>query len=395
MKNFGWVLCYLLPFFLPAQNDFEFLEHQLDSLYRQSDLPGFAVSIVDNNGVLFQQAFGFADLADKRRYTIHTIQNIGSVSKTIVGVAFVKAVKQGLLQTEQPINTYLPFEVKNPHFKSNPILMTHLLNHTSGILDGKFYGHSYIKGDNGRPRNREHTHLGYENFLGKHQALSFDGFLAKTLSPSGKWYRKKHFLKEKPGSTYTYSNINASIAAYAIERQAGQSFADFTQKHIFQPLKMASTSWHFTTDNTDKFATLYFPSGYIVPGYQLVTYPDGGLRTNVQDLANYLVEVIRAFGGKSGLLSPAEAKMLLPGDGDDQRAFWGMNTKTGWIGHEGSDPGVQCTIQFHHLTKRGYALICNVNAEDQEELWRQYQAIQETIERCIHSQKNSQVNRGD
>jgi CubicO group peptidase (beta-lactamase class C family) len=54
---------------------------------------GFAVSIVNDKGTLYQQGFGFADIKNKKKYTDSTIQNIASISKTFVGLALLKVAK--------------------------------------------------------------------------------------------------------------------------------------------------------------------------------------------------------------------------------------------------------------------------------------------------------------
>ena len=56
---------------------------------------GFAVSIVNDKGTLYQQGFGFADIKNEKAYTDSTIQNIASISKTFVGLALLKAEELG------------------------------------------------------------------------------------------------------------------------------------------------------------------------------------------------------------------------------------------------------------------------------------------------------------
>ena len=100
---------------------------------------GFAVSIVNDKGTLYQQGFGFADFKNKKKYTDSTIQNIASISKTFVGLALLKAQELGKLKLDDPINKYLPFKVVNPNFPKNEITIRHLANHTSSIIDNEFY----------------------------------------------------------------------------------------------------------------------------------------------------------------------------------------------------------------------------------------------------------------
>src|SRR5436309_10336689 len=60
---------------------------------------------------------------------------------------------------------------------------------------------------------------------------------------------KKKSSESKPGTHYFYSNSNYHILAFIIEKQSGQSYAEFLAKEIFQPLGMSATA-HQTTDST-------------------------------------------------------------------------------------------------------------------------------------------------
>ena len=112
-----------------------------------------------------------------------------------------------------------------------------------------------------------------------------------------------------------------------------------------------------------------------MPSYKLITYPDGGLLSNSMDLSKFLNEMIRAYDGNSDYLKLEIANLLLPGDSDGNRAFWGMGKTSRNIGHTGSDPGVQTDISFNADTKIGRVIMSNVNAEDNEALWKQYREI--------------------
>ena len=101
MKNIfrNWCLLLMLTSTIPlfGQNYSDSLSAELLSLYQSADLPGFAVAIVDSEGLRYQQGFGLADRNSQKPYTSKTIQHIGSVSKTVVGLALVKAIETGAL----------------------------------------------------------------------------------------------------------------------------------------------------------------------------------------------------------------------------------------------------------------------------------------------------------
>ncbi|MBN4683912.1 beta-lactamase family protein, partial [Pandoraea nosoerga] len=94
------------------------------------------------------KGFGYADVASKRPYTPQTVQPIGSISKTLIGVALMKGVERGWFTLDDDIDTLLPFPVRNPDFPDKPITLRQLATHTSGIVDREaVYEAGYVAGD--------------------------------------------------------------------------------------------------------------------------------------------------------------------------------------------------------------------------------------------------------
>ena len=353
------------------------LTDALSKHFEQSDLPGFAVSIVNENGGVYQKGFGYANKRTKKSFEPTTMEKIGSVSKTVVGLALVKAIQDGKLTLDTKINDVLPFQIHHPYFKDTPILVRHLATHTSGILDTKHYGKTYIR-DN-TAVNEAAIHQDFLDFISSHEAIPLKDFLFRILNKKGKWYKKKNFLKAKPGTKKEYTNLNAALAAYLLETVTGIPFETYTETKIFLPLGMKNTTWHIDKEHKELLATPYFPMGKIVPRYHLITYPDGGLHSNAVDLSLLLIEMIKAYSGHSEYLPYEYAQLLLPGDTDANRAFWGMGAKSRNIGHGGSDPGVQTDMHFNADSKIGRIILTNVNAEDNEELYKQYRMIHQIL----------------
>ena len=72
------------------------------------------------------------DSCQRRHITIHVI---ASISKTFVGIAIMKLVESGKLKLDDPINDYLPFEIRSPHYPEVDITIRHLVTHTSSLND--------------------------------------------------------------------------------------------------------------------------------------------------------------------------------------------------------------------------------------------------------------------
>lgn len=107
----------------------EALTDQLDSIQQNGKIPGFAVSIANADGTIYAKGFGYADVKSETPYTEHTIQPIASVSKTLIGIALMKAREMGKLKLDDPILQYLPFKVSNPNHPEQVITIRHLAVH--------------------------------------------------------------------------------------------------------------------------------------------------------------------------------------------------------------------------------------------------------------------------
>lgn len=344
---------------------------------------GFAVSIVNDKGTLYQQGFGYSDVSTQKRYTDSTIQNIASISKTFVGIALLKAQELGKLKLDDPINKYLPFRVVNPNFPDLEITIRHLATHTSSIVDNEFYftQNYFLKENqdlNGRPLVFDETQV----FIPKDSIVSLDIFLNNLLGEKGKWSNKEIYLNNKPGELYEYSNTGTTLAAYVLEKATGVHFDKFTEKHILQPLKMSQSGWHFEDVNFGNYSSLYENPNAVLPFYSMVSYPDGNFITSINDLSLFLTELIKGYNGSGTILSKESFKEYFTPQ-LDAKNFIDRNDRnpysesynvgisigygyTGYIGHTGGDPGVGSMMFFDPKNKIGRILIVNTSFSDKK-----------------------------
>lgn len=359
------------------------LTSELNEVYRQGQFNGFAVAIVNENGTLYQNGIGYADLAAKKQYTATTIQNIGSISKTFVGIALLKAQELGKLNLDSPINKYLPFLVHNPFYPSSAITIRNLATHTSTITDNKFYlTRNYILKP-GQDLSHVKMSLEDEQVINPPDSLiTMDQFLKNVLTKDGKWYKKEDFLNNRPGEIFEYSNVATSLAAYIIEIATGQSFSSFTQQYILKPLNMNASGWKFEDIDFSNYSRLYFSPDTLLPYYRLITYPDGNFITSANDLGRYLTELIKGYHGNGTILSKESyreyyrqqltAKNFLHrneknpySDEYNIGIFMGFSV-AGNIGHTGGDPGVSTIMFFDPKSSTGRLLITNTNINDKK-----------------------------
>ena len=72
------------------------------------DAPGGLVVVVRDGAVVYEEAFGVADLSTMRPYTLDTPTNIGSTSKQFTAFAIVTLAEQGLLSLDDDVREHLP-----------------------------------------------------------------------------------------------------------------------------------------------------------------------------------------------------------------------------------------------------------------------------------------------
>ena len=169
-------------------------------------LPGIAVGVVADQELVWAAGFGHANVQAKRPMTPDTKFRMASHSKLFTATAIMQLREQGKLRLDDPVSKYLPwFKVKPAGDDDGPITIEQLLGHASGL-----------------PRE-----------AGPHwTTMQF---------PTADEIRKLIADREAPfppQERWKYSNLAYTIAGMVVEQVSGEPWADYVQRHIFQPLGM-------------------------------------------------------------------------------------------------------------------------------------------------------------
>lgn len=371
------------------------LSAAMEDIVHDTEVPGFAVTIVKNNAILYQEAFGYADIESQIPYTNETVQHIASISKTFVGAAVVKAIEQGYFTLETDINDLLPVEFRNPKQAHAAIKVKHLVTHTSGLLDniGPYLaGNYYIL-----PGENVTTHAARQliNTLGirQREGGTLEEFLAEYFLEDGDLYSPDNFANTAPGSTWSYSNVATGLMAYLIETVTEQSFDDYVKVHVLQPLGMSSSTYDITEVDQPRLAKCYLDRENAYPLYANDSYVEGNMFTNNVDLGKYLLNMTQGARGDSEVLFSKSGYDLLfmdqldagivPSDfADNHGIFWIKNGNS--IQHGGNDFGVSTYLEIDASGDSGYSLVTNMDATfDYTEYNRVAQLVNEAIGQFI------------
>ncbi len=350
----------------------EELTNFLEDICNDSKTPGFAISIVKDESIIYKNAFGSANIEASINYTNNTAQPIASISKTFIAAAIIKASSQGYFTLETNINDVLPFEIINPKLSSTEIKIKHLVTHTSSIVDeNSFYFNAYhilLNEDLTTDGSQVLQHnLGFS----QRDQIPLETFLTNYFTPSELGYSEDNFSSAPTGSYWQYSNIASSLAAFIVEYVSGMSFEEYVTTYVLQPLEMNQTSYQFSDFNDESLATLYWNKNTPLPKYENDSYPDGGLISTNNDMSKYLLDMIKGYNGNSSLLFEENSYQqlfdpILPNGmvptlyGKNNGTFWFHNNN--YIEHSGSDPGTTCLLRFSKSGDSGFLILTNSDA---------------------------------
>lgn len=335
----------------------------IEKKMKESGIVGIGAALIVNKKLVWSKGYGYADKENRKPFTTNTIMNIGSIPKNITGACILKAVEEKKLSLDEDINKYLPFKVINPYFPNEKITLRNLSTHTSSLADRyPFYEDTY-------------------NYSGG-SVEELGSFLRNYFVSGGKYYSNDNFINKKPGTYYQYSNIPAALAGYIVEQVMGKNLPEYGKQIIFTPLKMKRTAWFLSQNSITNHSKLYDKKGdtlKIIPLYTFPTYPEGGIRTCVSDLAKYFVAILNDgnYNGVKILKKESVREMKrfqfntsnepeeLNLAGRNSGIFWATKLGGTRVGHNGSDPGVR-TFMLSDLTEEiGVIIFINTSISDE------------------------------
>lgn len=364
-------LCIVMGVYsLQSQQQTDSITKELNRIQESSNLVGFAVAIVNKDSIVYSKGFGYSNKEQQQPYTTKTVQPIASISKTLLGVALMKAQEMGLLDLDDPINDHLLFTIQNPFYPNEPITIRQLANHTSSILDTEHYNKIYIFNDSippfyeNLPQESKQGVKQEVDIFNNNQMMPASQFIKNQYCTDGKWYTSNSFSNTVPGSTYDYSNMGANIAAFIVAEVSDMEYTKFLQKYILNPIQMDNSGWASKDHPLENASKLYW-YGNPIPQYEFITYGDGGFMTNIEDFSQYLMAVMKGHNGESNILKASSYKEMLSQPASKEfkkNVFWTIDDEK--IGHSGNDPGIISHAYF--LREGSHGIIVFVNTSEVE-----------------------------
>jgi len=360
---------------------------------RRDRIPGVAACLCTPEGIRWAGTYGWANIERRVPMTIDALQNICSISKTFTTLALMQLWEAGRFRLDDDVNRYLSFPVRNPNHPRAPITFRHLLTHRSSIRDGSAYTRRYQCGD---------------------PSLALGDWIRGYLTEGGADYRREeNFHRWAPETEWDYCNVAYGLIAHLVETIAGTPFPAYCRERIFAPLGMPETAWFLREIDVTRHVAPYTlveadkargpswgglpvgvlredaASGKLGPGlhanclYNHPNYPDGFLRTSVNQLSRYLRAHLAggALGAQRLLQESTLRDMLTPQAGPSGRGtparraqgltWYGLSSEVrGQItwGHGGSDPGINTDLRLLPAERIGAIVFMNTNGVRPEEI---------------------------
>jgi CubicO group peptidase (beta-lactamase class C family) len=194
------------PIYSPTEKEFLPSTLLLNQVEEYMPDISMVIGIISPNGT---QVYSYGDISKENSTNVNgdSIFDIGSITKTFTTTLLVDMVKRGLINLDDPIEKYLPDNVKVPTYNRHMITIENLATHTSGLPD-------FPAGWN---RNQSYTNEQVYNFL------------------------SNITLQREPGVFADYSDFGMGLLGHILAIKSGISYEKLVKDRILNVLGMDST----------------------------------------------------------------------------------------------------------------------------------------------------------
>jgi CubicO group peptidase (beta-lactamase class C family) len=333
-----------------AAADFHAADDLMLRLMSQDNVPGAALALIKDGNIVLKKGYGFRDIETHAPVTTATLFNIGSISKSFTALGIAQLVDQERVDLDAPIVRYIPnLRLSDPH-AAEVVTLRQLLSHTSGL-----------PADEQWPPQVPPTR---------------DGIVGEFASMP---------ITAQPGTRFQYCSRCVVLAAYILERIAGQSWETYTRRQIFEPLGMVTASFGpFGLQQAPDRAQPYRHDavlGDVPVPWERIRYlkplaPGGGIDANIDEMARYALLQL-SDGTISGhrLVSAQMMEELhrpeiaVGEDWTPAARAENLHYALGWftadvrgahlIYHNGTNPGFHAAIVLAPSAKAGVVILTN------------------------------------
>ncbi len=237
---------------------FAALDKLVEADMKKTGVPGVAVAVVSGDRVVYTKGYGVRSTKTDKPVTAQTVFQIASLSKPISSTIMAGLVGAGTFAWTDPVKQYVPNDPLSDPWVTDHVTFADLFAHRSGLP--------------GAAGND----------------LEGIGFDRTTILE-----RLRYVPLDPFRITYSYSNFAMTLGGEAAAVAAGSSWSDISDKVLFGPAGMTSTSM----DNADFLARKNRADLHVeVDGKWTPDFtrdpdaqaPAGGVSSNVVDLGRWM-----------------------------------------------------------------------------------------------------------
>ena len=257
-------------------------------------MTGYSIALIDDQKVIWQKGFGYADLEKKLPATPETLYRAGSIAKVFTAAAIMQLADQGKIDIDQPLVKALPeFSIKTRFPDADPVTPRNVMMHYSG-LPSNYMRDLFVR--NPPPFD-----------------IVVDGI-------------KSEYLTAPPNFVFSYSNLGVSLLGAAVQKNSGLGYADYMDQHFFKPLGMQQSRF------ASPALTKAYDENKETDVFTLRDMPAAGLLSNVSDLSQF-VKMQFADGRFAGrqIISPAASREMVRIQNGDFPLSFDAYVGLGWL----------------------------------------------------------------
>ncbi len=237
-----------------TQGDYQHTENYVtwlvDREMAQNEITGISIALIDDQKIIWQKGFGYADLENNIPATPETIYRAGSIAKVFTAAAAMQLAEQGKIDIDQPLANALPeFSIKSRFPNAGPVTPRNVMTHHSG-LPSNFLQGMFVRD----PAQFETVVQGIHD-----EHLTFP-----------------------PNYVFSYSNLGMALLGATVQKVSGERFDDYMERHFFQPLGMKKSSF------SARAITKAYDHNKAIEVFSLRDMPAANLLSNVVDLSQFL-----------------------------------------------------------------------------------------------------------
>jgi CubicO group peptidase (beta-lactamase class C family) len=305
----------------------------------EEHIPAVAVAVAKDGRIVWEEGFGWANVARQVPTTPHTMFSVASVTKPMTATAVMRLVEEGRVHLDRPANDYLgDVKLRSGAWSPAGATVRRVLSHTAGL---PFHYEWVYQGESHRARTGD-------------EAIARYGVL---VAP--------------PGAVFQYSNIGYGVLGAILERVSGRRYADFMRAEVFRPLGMSHTVVSNGAELGDTAAVRYANEREAYPPYDLDTPAGGAVYSSVHDLVRFgMFHLGNRVAGQQRILRDSTRRAMqqpaTSGLVGDQYGFgWLVDNHDGHLRvfHPGDMPGVRARLNLYPDENVVVAVIANQYTE--------------------------------